>query len=221
MRRSLAVTQNRRTRKFLFWVIVFWVVSLFIWGSITPRYGQLMAAVANTLVHKLPFSDCEVSYKADGSNIKAHTYFSVRKAADGSQEYYEGDPGWDARRFNFSFTVWFALALATPWRRKWWRKAVWFMLGWAVIFVTQVLSLYLQTIHQNMLFVRTLLGTGLYLQPSTLEIVLAFAGRYSLLIGNVLFPLLVWLPVGIAHLGCSNEESFSTSAVTQCSTLPS
>lgn len=181
-------------------VTIFWIVALLVWSAVSPWYNLVLAKAATFVFHKVPFFDCQVTYHSERNSIKAHTFFSVRKAPDGAKEYYEGDPSWDGRRFHFSFTVWTALLLATPFGGNWRRKSLWFIVGWVAVFLTQLLGLYLQTIHHNMLFFKTLLSTGRYMQPSGFEIALAFAGRYFLLIGNILFPLLIWLPIGTESL---------------------
>lgn len=200
MTKSLIADRRQQVYKFLLWVTIFWVVGLLVWNLISPWYGRVLARATTSILNKNPLIDCEVSYRFEQISIKAHTYFSVRKAPDGAKEYYEGDPSWDGRRFHFSFTVWIALLLATPFDWQWKKKLLWFLVGWLVIFATQVLGLFLQTVHQNMLFVKTLLMSGGYLQPTSTELTLAFGGRYFLLIGNVLFPLLIWLPIGIERL---------------------
>jgi hypothetical protein len=206
MTRSLVADPRRRIYKFLLLVTLFWIVSLLVWNLISPWYGSALAKVTGFAFHTNPLIDCEVSYRFEKISIIAYTYFSVRQAPDGQKEYYKGNPSWDGRRFHFSFTVWTALLLATPFDGRWRRKILWFLAGWAIIFVTQILGLFLQTIHQNMLFVRTLMPSGKYLEPAAMELILAFAGRYFLLIGSVLFPLLVWLPIGVSRLKTASTE---------------
>jgi hypothetical protein len=179
---------------------------LFAWNLMSPLYGRLLASITSAVLHKNPLTDCGVSYRFEKDRIIAHTYFSVRLAPDGQKDYFEGDPSWDGRRFHFSFTVWMALLLATPFDRNWKKKLLLFILGWEIILVTQILGLFLQTMHQNLLFIRSLLATGKYLCPNAMELTLAFAGRYFLLIGNILFPLLVWLPIGVSRLKTASGE---------------
>jgi hypothetical protein len=185
---------------------ILWIASLPVWNFISPWYGDALAKVTGFAFHTNPLVDCEISYRFEKISIIAETYFSVRQAPDGQKQYYEGSPSWDGRRFHFSFTVWVALLMATPFAGRWRRKIFWFLVGWGIIFVTQIIGLFLQTIHQNMLFVRTLMPSGKYLQPTAMELVLAFAGRYFMLIGNILFPLLVWLPIGVSCLKSTSSE---------------
>ncbi len=200
MTRSSDVTPLRRVYRFLLLVVIWWIVALFAWNLISPLYGRLLAVSTDAVLHKNPLIDCEVSYRFDKISIIAHTYFSVRQAPDGQKVYYQGDPSWDGRRFHFSFTIWMSLLLATPFSGDWRRKIVLFLVGWGILFITQAVGLFLQTIHQNMMFVRTLMPSGKYLQPTAMELILAFAGRYFLLIGNFVFPILIWLPAGVSRL---------------------
>jgi hypothetical protein len=220
MTRSLVVNPRRRIYRFLLLVTLFWIVSLLVWNLISPLYGSALARVTGFAFHMNPLIDCEVSYRFEKISIIAHTYFSIRVAPDGRKEYYEGNPSWDSRRFHFSFTVWMALLLATPFDGRWKRKILWFLVGWAIIFVTQIVGLFLQTIYQNMLFVRTLMPSGKYLEPAAMELILAFAGRYFLLIGSVLFPLLVWLPIGVSRLKIVSTEGGQRATLPPSGRLP-
>ena len=189
----------RRVYRFFFVMILCWVVILPIWNWLSPYYGKSLAVVASAIFQKNPFNDYELSYRFEKISIISNIYFSVTRISDGQKEYFEGSPSWDGRRFHFSFTIWAALMLATPFERKWGRKLLLFMIGWAAVFFGQLLSLFFQTFHQNLFFLQTLAPTQYY-PPSTSVYLFILIGRYALLLGGMVIPFGVWLFVGFPQL---------------------
>lgn len=187
-------------------VTVWWIVALLVWNAISPWYGQVLASAGTAILNKNPLTHTQITFRSEKTNIKADAYFTLRQAPDGETVLIEGSPSWDGRQSHFSFTVWMALIMATPFGGYWTRKLRWFVGGWAVVFLTQVLYMFLQVVHQNFAYVETQMSSGQFLPPSGVEIGMAAAARYLLLVGNVLFPLLVWLPIGVSRLKTASTD---------------
>lgn len=190
----------RRVYRFILIMTLCWVLVLPVWVWISPYYGKLLAVTGNVVFHKNPLNDYEISYRFEKISIIAHLYFNVTRISDGSKVLFQGSPSWDSRRFHFGFTIWTALLLATPFDRRWGKKATCFFVGWAVIFVTQLFGLFFQTLHHNLLFLESLAAQKQYLSPTGYDYFLGWIGRYMVLIGTATLPIIVWLFIGVPKL---------------------
>jgi hypothetical protein len=102
-------------------------------------------------------------------------------------------------RVHFGVVIWGALLAATPFGnlRK---KLVYFLIGWVLLFVSQLEGLYLQVLFNKALTLQHLEPTYQSRLPAIVEYIFDWGGQFYVLIGNKLLPILFWLIVGLPFL---------------------
>jgi hypothetical protein len=179
---------------------IWWVVLLLLWLWVSPVYSQLLVAIGNVIFQTNPFNHDEMVFGSQDRCIKSDVYFDIRNLTTGEAGRGHFKFSADAERFHFNITIFLALFLATPFDGQIGKKFLYILVGWLVLLMTQSLDLFLQT-QDNKLVNFGRMAQAQNLQPlAAIDHWLSWAGRYFLLVGNIVIPLLLWLFAGIPRL---------------------
>jgi len=190
-----------RLYKFALTTALIWLVLQPIWlYLVSPSYGKLMAEAANILMRYNFVTGDETIYEYVHPCIKGNIHFDVVDARDGRPGRGNLRFTMDGERFQFNLTIWIALALATPFGGAVMRKARFLVVGWLVVFLFQELDLLLQTADDKLIYMQSPEFLAQFRPHSTIDYVLGSLGKYFLLVGYVVVPILVWLPTGVRQL---------------------
>jgi hypothetical protein len=188
-------------------VAVWWIMILPLWLWLSPAYGHLLALASNVAFHANPLNHDEIIFAAQDRCIKSDIYFDVTKVATGEEGRGHLKFSVDAERFHFNLTIWLALMLATPFEGNRGRKLLWLVGGTLIMLCGQSLDLFLQTQDDKLTNFERLLETadGLRSLPPV-DHVLSWAGRYFLLAGSVVLPLVIWMTAGVPRIKSAQSE---------------
>lgn len=112
---------------------------------------------------------------------------------------------WSARIFQFSFAIWIALILATPFA-NWKKKAAYFLLGSVVILGGQLFDMYLQSAYGKLEALKILQASGEYALGQSEEYLLTWSHVFSLRIWKDLLPVVLWLLLGLPQFRASTSS---------------
>ncbi len=199
MTKSSAEKPLSRLYRFIFLVALFYALVTPVWWVMSPVYSRVLCSAANFAFQFNILSSDKTTYSYDNGKITGEVTFVIGKMSNGSEVKIAARPVWEARLHHFSFTIWAALILATPFG-NWKKKAVVFILGWSVVFAGQLFSLFVETLSEKSLFLQ---GSDMFANfrlSDTEEYILSWGGRFFLLVGNKLLPMILWFFVGLPAL---------------------
>ncbi len=190
-----------RLYKFAATTALIWLALQPIWlYLVSPSYGELLAEAANILIRQNLVTGDETVYEYVHPCIKGNIYFDVIDARDSRPGRGNLRFTMDGERFQFNLTIWIALALATPFGGARLKKLRFLLVGWLVVFLFQELDLLLQTADNKLIYMQSPAFLAQFRPHNTTDYLLGSLGKYFLLVGYVVVPILVWLPVGVRQL---------------------
>lgn len=178
-----------------------WLVLQPIWlYLVSPPYGKLLAGAANIMIRHNFVTGDETVYEYVHPCIKGNIHFDVVDARDGRPGRGNLRFTMDGERFQFNLTIWLALALATPFGGARLKQLRFLLVGWLVVFLFQELDLLLQTADDKLTYMQSGAFLAQFRPHRAIDYVLGSLGKYFLLVGYAVVPILVWLPVGVRQL---------------------
>jgi hypothetical protein len=199
MTKSSNEQNRRRLYRFLLLLALAYAVVTPIWWLISPWYSQALCLTGNVILDGLPLSGDALDYSYADGEIRCNIEFSAINPEKNQQLRLRAKPLWDGRLLHFSFTIWVALILATPYS-DYKKKLKFFLIGWAIVMIGQIAALYLQTLEAKARTLQKLAELEGYELPALQQYLLAWGGRFFMRIGNKLLPIVVWLVVGLPVL---------------------
>lgn len=190
-----------RLYRFVATTALIWLVLQPIWLYIvSPSYGKLLAVAANIMIRHNVVTGDEAVYEYVHPCIKGNIYFDVVGRLDDRPGRGNLRFTMDGERFQFNLTIWMALALATPFGGAGMKKLRFLLAGWLVVFLFQELDLLLQTADDKLIYMQSPGFLAQFRPHNAIDYLLGSLGKYFLLVGYVVVPILVWLPVGVRQL---------------------
>lgn len=189
----------RRAYKFVLLVLLIYALVTPIWWWLSPVYSRALCSAANCMFQFNLLSSDEMVYSYENGSITGEITFLLTTLADGREARVAARPVWEARLHHFSFTIWAALLLATPFG-NWKKKLLYFFLGWAIVFAGQLFALFVETLSEKSLFLQSEQMFQQYRLAAIEEYILNWGGMFFLLVGNKLLPLVLWFLWGLPYL---------------------
>lgn len=216
MTRSPADRPVRRAYKFIFWVAICYAIVTPIWWWLSPAYSVALCEAANVVFKLNLFSDDEMTYSYVDGKVTAEVIFLLTRLNDAYDLKIAARPSWDGRLHHFSFTIWAALVLATPFG-NWRKKLLTFTVGWVLVFGSQLFALFVETLCEKSAFLRNAEMFQEYRLPATEDWLLTSGGLFFLMVGNKVLPIVLWLVMGFPALLRPSEKKKAAGNVTQIS----
>lgn len=194
-------------------VALFYAIITPIWWWLSPFYSRALCSAADFIFQLNLLSSDDMTYTYSDGKINGEVVFVVGQVEGGYDVRIAARPVWEGRLFHFSFTVWAALLLASPFK-DWRRKLLILLLGWLILFAGQLFSLFIETLSEKSLFLQSSETFARFRLPASDEYLLKWGGRFFLLVGSKLLPLLLWFIWGLPQLLRSPAERVSKADAT-------
>lgn len=189
----------RKAYRFILTVAAVYIVATPLWWLVTPGYSKAHCVAANWMFNLDIISDDELDFTYEDGEIEGRIVFRFVRPSDNHRFKAQASETCGSGRVHFGIVIWGALLIATPLGslRK---KLIYFFLGWALLFVSELFALYLQVLFNKSLTLQHLEPTYQSRLPAIVEYLFDWGGNFYVLLGNKLIPIVFWLIIGLPVL---------------------